>query len=162
MSTFPWRTATLVASTVAALELVALAVGGTLLIARPFHHHHGTVVASPAKAEHTATATAPAALPPSHPLLARTHLHVLVLNGNGVQGAAATAASRLSSLGYRISGSTNAPRHDYARTLVMYRTGYGREARRLARDSGFELVSPVDGLTASALTGSQLVVILGR
>jgi hypothetical protein len=143
-----------------------LAVGGTLLVARPFHHHHGTAVASPARtptaSAHHATATAPAARPPSHPLLSRTRMHVLVLNGNGVQGAAASAAARLSSLGYRISGSTNAPRHDYARTLVMYRTGYGREAHRLAHDGGFDLVSPVDGLTPAALRGSQLVVILGR
>jgi hypothetical protein len=166
ITSFPWRTATLVASAIATLELLVLAIGATVLLAHPFRHHHGTTLASPArtaaKTTHHATAAIPAVAPPSHPILVRTRLHVLVLNGNGVQGAAATAASKLTSLGYRISGSTNAPRHDYARTLVMYRPGFGREAHRLARDGGYALVSPVDGLTPAALTGSQLVVILGR
>ena len=35
---FPWRTATLVAGAVAMLELAALVVVGTLLLARPLHH----------------------------------------------------------------------------------------------------------------------------
>ena len=160
---FPWRAATLVATSVALVELAVLAVGGTLLLAHPFRHHRATTVARPAaapvKRPHHAAAAAAARV---HPALAPSRLHVLVLNGNGVQGAAAAAASKLSSLGYRISGSTNAARNDYARTLVMYRPGFAPEAHRLARSAGYPLVSPVDGLTPSALRGSQLVVILGR
>ena len=166
---FPWRAATLVATSVALVELAVLAVGGTLLLAHPFRHHHGTTVASPVRTpvarQHQATAAAAARSPShtrAHPALAPSRLHVLVLNGNGVQGAAASAASKLSSLGYRISGQANAARNDYARTLVMYRPGFAPEARRLAHSAGYALVSPVDGLTPSALRGSQLVVILGR
>jgi len=42
---FPWRTATLVASTVATVELVGLIVAGAFVLAHPFRH----------AAKHTAT-----------------------------------------------------------------------------------------------------------
>jgi hypothetical protein len=98
---------------------------------------------------------------PSVPLRARSRVHVLVLNGNGVQGAASTEAVRLQGAGYRIGGSENAQRHDYARSMVLYVPGWVKEARRLARDAGIKIVAPVDGLTPSKLKASQAVVILG-
>jgi hypothetical protein len=88
-------------------------------------------------------------------------VRVLVLNGNGMQGAASTEAARLRGSGYRIGGAMNAQTHDYARSMVLYVPGWIKEARRLARDTGIRLVAPVDGLRASALRGSQAVVILG-
>jgi hypothetical protein len=87
---------------------------------------------------------------------------VLVLNGNGRQGAAGTAASRLQLQGYRIGGARNAARHDYAQSMVLYVPGWVKEARRLARDTGIRMVAPVDGLRPSMLSGSKLVVILGN
>jgi LytR cell envelope-related transcriptional attenuator len=86
---------------------------------------------------------------------------VLVLNGNNVQGAAATEASRLQSAGYRIGGAENAQRRNYAQSMVLYVPGWIKEARRLAHDTGIRLVAPVDGLRPAALKGSQAVVILG-
>ena len=157
----PWRTATLVTATFALLELALLIAGGTALLDRPFHH--------------AAAATAPTVTPArtvvhvpkrtpvrAVPLRARSQVAVLVLNGNGVQGAASTEAARLQTLGYRIGGATNAVRHDYARSMVMFAPGYGKEARRLARDTGVHMVAPVDGATKATLKASPLVLLLGN
>ena len=155
---FPWRTATLVTATVAAAELVALIVGGTALLARPVYH---------AAAKTASAATRPVVHVPaapkvrSLPLRPRSHVAVLVLNGNRVQGAASSEAAHLHGLGYRIGGARNAVRHDYARSMVMYAPGYGKEARRLSHDTGVRMVAPADGLTPSALKASPLVLLLG-
>jgi hypothetical protein len=160
-TSFPWRGATLVVGAVAAVELVVL-IGIIALHLVPTHAAART--SKPAKTQpvrhlsHTAKAV-PAV--PSHPLRARTRVRVLILNGNGVQGAASTEAARLQSAGYRIGGSENAQRHDYARSMVLYVPGWVKEARRLARDAGIKLVAPVDGLTPAKLKASQTVVILG-
>jgi hypothetical protein len=87
---------------------------------------------------------------------------VLVLNGNGVQGAASSEASRLRIAGYRVGGARNAARRNYVRSMVLYVPGWIKEARRLAHDSGVRIVAPVDGLRPSTLKGSKLVVILGN
>jgi hypothetical protein len=86
---------------------------------------------------------------------------VLVLNGNGVNGAASAKAVSLQTLGYGSSRSEDAPRHDYARSMVLYLPGYAKEARRLGHDAGARLVAPVDGIRKAQLKGSQLVVVLG-
>jgi hypothetical protein len=99
---------------------------------------------------------------PTHPLRARSRVHVLVLNGNGAQGAASTEAARLLRAGYRIGGAENALRHDYARSMVLYVPGWVKEAKRLARETGIKLVAPIDGFTRSQLKASQAVVILGN
>ena len=98
---------------------------------------------------------------PSHPLRPRGRVRVLVLNGNGVSGAAATAAQRLQLEGYRLGGAGNAPRHDYARSMIMYVPGWSKEARRLGRDTGVRLVAPLDGLRKTQLKGSKIVLLLG-
>ncbi len=167
---FPWRTATLIASAVAAAELVGLFAIGAFVLAHPFRHHAKTASAASPSVHRTSpvvhrhvrpipkkdiVAVAP------HPLRARAQLRVLVLNANGVQGAAHVEATRLQSLGYRIGGAANAPSHHYARSMVMFVPGYLKEARRLARDTGIKIVAPVDGLTPSTLSASRLVVLLG-
>ncbi|HXR12501.1 MAG TPA: LytR C-terminal domain-containing protein [Gaiellaceae bacterium] len=174
-SPFPWRTATLVASAVAALELVGLIAVGALLLAHPFRHAAKTAASTTSAPvthpqRHAQPVRHPVAVPaqdrfgpiPSHPLRARSQVRVLVLNANGVQGAAHTEAARLQSLGYPIGGAANAPSHHYAQSMVMYVPGYLKEARRLARDAGVRLVAPVDGLRPAALSGSRLVVLLGN
>jgi LytR cell envelope-related transcriptional attenuator len=162
---FPWRAATLVAAAVATVELVALIVAGAFLLARPLHHPARAAVAPAAKAAQPAVRTHRAAAArvrlPAHALRARANLSVLVLNGNGVQGAAAREAATLHGLGYRIGNATNAQRHDYARSMVMYVPPFAPEARRLAHDTGIRLVAPIDGLKPRALKGAKLVVLLG-
>jgi hypothetical protein len=159
---FPWRGATIVVGAIAAVELLVL-IG---IIALHFTPTHAVArSAAPTKAEHTRPvvhATKHVAAVPSHPLRARSVVHVLVLNGNGVQGAASTEAARLQRAGYRIGGAKNAVRHDYARSMVLYVPGWVKEARRLAHDTGIRLVAPIDGLTPAKLKASQAVVILGN
>jgi hypothetical protein len=86
---------------------------------------------------------------------------VLVLNGNGRTGAAATAASTVGGHGYRISAVANAPRMDYPRSIVLFRRGFEGEAKRLAKDVGVQVVGPLDGMKTSQLHGAHLVFILG-
>ena len=159
----PWRTATVLIAAVAAVELVLLVVVGGALLAKP--EPAGRSAAPNAKAAASsgmakaaikvrATKAAPAELP-------RRKVRVVVLNGNGRQGAAAAAAARVTGRGYRIGVVGNAPRHDYPRSLVMYRRGFEGEARRFARDLGIQLVSPLDGMRPAQLHGAHAVYILG-
>jgi hypothetical protein len=159
----PWRTATLVASLVAAVELVLLLAAAVLLLAKPLSHamqHHAQAAAFTPTKKHVAPA-------PSHkqaaaaPKLLRSETGVFVLNGNGRSGAASTAAATLSNRGYRVPGTGNAKRQDYATTVVMFRKGYEPEALRLARDLHVHVVGPLDGLKASSLYGAQLAIVLG-
>jgi len=165
----PWRTATLVVGALAAVELVALVLlGGIRLshLVRPLLHTHAAAAAAkaaPAQAHTSAAHVAPLRVPriPPHPLLPRARVRVLVLNGNGVSGAAGAEAARIHGLGYMLPSARNAPRHDYARSMVLFVPGYLAEARRLARDARVGIVAPLDGISRSALRGSKLVVILG-
>jgi hypothetical protein len=99
-------------------------------------------------------ASAPAAKRP------RSKTTVLVLNGNGRTGAAASAASRVHARGYRIGSVTNAPEH-VRRSIVMYRPGFAGEGRRLGKDLGVKLVTPLDGMRQKDLGRAQVVFILG-
>ena len=158
----PWRTATVLIAAVAAVELVLLVVVGGALLAKPEPAGRSAApkakAASPGAAEAAmkagVTTAAPAELP-------RRKVRVVVLNGNGRQGAAAAAAARVTGRGYRLGVVGNAPRHDYPRSLVMYRRGFEGEAQRLARDLGIQLVSPLDGMRPAQLHGAHAVYILG-
>lgn len=162
----PWRTATLVASLVAAVELVAILVLGFVLLAGPLaravqHHAAAATLAPAAKtaAKHVKAIVKQPAV--GLPTLTRAKTGILVLNGNGRAGAAHAEASKLKSLGYRVPGAGNAKRSDYATTVIMFRPGYHPEANRLARDLHVKIVGPLDGLAASALHGGQLAIVLG-
>lgn len=159
----PWRTATVLVALLAALELVLLIVLGGALLAKPEPAAKRPAAKAAATAKTAAsrkpaplrvTKTAPAELP-------RRKVQVVVLNGNGRQGAAAAAATRVSHRGYRIGVVGNAPRHDYPQSLVMYRRGFEGEGRRLARDLGVTVVGPLDGVRPAQLHGAHAVFILG-
>jgi hypothetical protein len=163
----PWRRATIVASLLAAVELVLLLGAGALLLARPLSHllqRQAAAAAASRPLKHHATRAlvpVPKPKPVAKPKLARSELAILVLNGNGQSGAAGMAAGRLRHLGYRIAATGNAKRQDYATTVVLYRAGYAGEAARLAHDVGAKVVGPLDGLSPAALRGGQLAVIVG-
>src|SRR5712691_5699163 len=152
----PWRTATLVASLVAALELVVLIAVALLLLAKPLAHavrqHAQAAALAPAK-KHVAPVVHAKKHVIAKPKLLRSATGIFVLNGNGRAGAASSAAAKLSGLGYPIRGKGNAKRQDYATTVVMYERGYEAEGRRLARDLHVHVVGPLDGLKPSALHG---------
>ncbi len=159
----PWRIAAFVAAAIAAVELlILLTIGGGALIGavsdrvEKAAEQRALSTSAPAKrAEVTRKLEkVPAKLP-------RTKVRVLVLNGNGRQGAAAVAASRVQQRGYRIRGVGNAPRSNFARSLVMYRPGFVGEARRLGGDLGVRQVVPLDGMRVGQLHGAHAVYILG-
>jgi hypothetical protein len=160
----PWRTATLVASLVAAIELVLLLGAGFLLLAKPLAHamqkHAAATAFAPAKKQ-TAAPVMHKQAPIGLPKLLRSETGVFVFNGNGRAGAASGEANTLSNLNYRVSGTGNAKRQDYATTVVMFKKGFHAEGVRLARDLHVKIVGPLDGLMPSALHGAQLAIVLG-
>jgi len=85
---------------------------------------------------------------------------VLVLNGNGISGAAGTEATKLLAAGYRHAIPTDASQ-GYATSLVLFRRGWEGEARRLARDAGIRSVAPLDGRISPGYRRYRLVLILG-
>ena len=158
-----WRSAAVVASLIAAVELVLLIVTGSALLVR----HGGSTPArhtavAPAAKVHAQPKPAPRSVHAvAAPKLTRSNVGVMVLNGNGRHGAAAAAAARVRGHGYRISSVGNAGRMSYSHSLVMYRRGYEGEGRRLARDLGIRLVGPLDGIRPAQLHGAQALVIIG-
>ena len=156
----PWRTATVVASLVAALELVALVAIGVVVLAKPLANNVAAAAESKALAP-IEPARAAAPKPLAEPKLPRARTSVLVLNGGGVSGAAATESARIRGVGYRIAGVGNAPKSDYTRTLVMYRKGFAPEASRLANDLHVKIVGPLDGLRPAQLAGAHVAVVVG-
>ena len=84
-----------------------------------------------------------------------------VLNGSGENGAAAAQAARVRMQGYPIGVVGNAPKTGYTRSMVMYRGRFRPEAARLAKDLGIKIVTPLDGLSAGALEGAHVAVIVG-
>lgn len=164
----PWRLATLAASLIAGVELIALVLLAFLLLAKPLSHaiqRHATA---------TGTASVAAKVKASAPVhklikpppvgvakIPRGKTSVLVLNGNGRAGVAHTEATRLQHLGYKVGGAMNAKRSDYATSVVMFKSGFAAEGHRLANDLHISVVGPLDGMTPAALHGTQVVVVLG-
>jgi hypothetical protein len=150
----PWRTAAVVASGVAALELLLLIVAGTVVLGHSVTRRSASAAPKP-------SSTRPAEKSARQTLLPRAGTRVVVLNGNGQAGAAAAEATTIRARGYKIGAVGNAPRSSVGPTLVMYRPGFAAEARRLARDAGISVVTALDGLQPSSLRRAQLVVVLG-
>jgi hypothetical protein len=137
---------------------VLMAVAAFLLTARHSGHH---VAASTSASRTLAGGQVGPTSPPGKPTLSRHQTSVLILNGNGVNGAAAAAARVVGHLGYRLRPVGNARRMDYPQSLVMFRPGLRPEAMRFAHDVGIKLVGPLDGMRAGAIR-AKLVYVLGR
>jgi LytR cell envelope-related transcriptional attenuator len=155
----PWRTAAVVASAIAALELVVLLIVGVALLAQPVAEKVRDAAVAQALRP---PAKKPKVVPLGKPKLDRSETAVLVLNGNGRTGAASTEADRVRAKGYQVASVGDAPRRDYARSLIMFRPGFAPEAHRLARDLRIKIVGPLDGLRPAALQGAHAVVVLGE
>jgi hypothetical protein len=168
-----------IASVIAAVELVALLVVALAFVAKPFADDAeakpqtpatetagDSVVAAKADAKGVQQVAAPAK--PTEPPatvaeLPRSKTPVLVLNGNGITGAASATSLRVKALHYPVAGIGDASRRDFPRTIVMYRPGYQGEAERLARDLdlGANRAVPLDGMRPADLGRARLVLILG-
>lgn len=167
---YAWRTTALVAAAVAAFELVLLVLITLAFLGTSFlggdERVEQTVraeAAAPRVTETAAPETKKKAAKPSEPTakLSRAETSVIVLNGNGIQGAAAQATEEVRRFAYLITGTGNAPRTDFERSLVIYRPGFRGEALRLARDLGIGRVAPLDGMQPGDLQGAQVALIVG-
>ena len=115
-----WRKLTIVLGTVAALEALLLLVLAVVLIVPRVSHHlqqADSTIPKGAVGPHT---------PAGRAKLAPAQTPVMVLNGNGHSGAAATSAREVRQLGYKLGLIGNAQRMDYPASLVMYRPASGR------------------------------------
>ena len=151
---FPWRAAALAAAAVAVAELAALlALAGIRVL-----DVHRATTGRPNQTRPVSDTGH--GVKRQAPLRSRSSISVLVLNGNGVSGAAGTEASALLAHGYRHAAPGDASQ-TYASSLVLFRRGWQGEAQRLARDAGIRSVAPLDGRLPSADAGYRLVLILG-
>jgi hypothetical protein len=164
-----WRLTAFAAAAFAALELVVLVVIALAAFGLPFAEERKAHAAAAAAARSTparsdqGTAQSSgdgAGIPPA--TQPRSETSVVVLNGNGITGAADVASVDVRSRHYVLTGTGNAPHSDVPRSIVMYRRGFEGEAHRLAKDLGVRRVAPLDGVRASDLMGAQLALIIGR
>ena len=161
-----WRTTALAAGVFAALELVVLVALAVAAFGLPFAaEQRERALASSGKASQPEAPSARMAngkevVPAAGQ--SRSETSVVVLNGNGLTGAADLASSGVRQRSYILTGTGNAPRSDFRRSLVMYRPGFEGEAYRLAKDIGVKRVAPLDGMRASDLMGAQLALIVGQ
>jgi hypothetical protein len=146
---FPWRT-TLVSGVL--LGVVALTLWSTLALAHRPDKAQPLPDTSP-----RVTKTNPVT-----PLRPRSRISVLVLNGNGVANAAGIEATHVLASGYRHAIPADAPSLSYARSIVLFRPGWEREATRLARDARIATVTPLDGRVPRTYAHVPLILILGR
>jgi hypothetical protein len=98
---------------------------------------------------------------PAKPIPPNGKIPIMVLNSNGIKGAAHRLAATVQSYGYPIAFVGNAQKHGLP-TIVQYAKGYGPAARKLARRLGnVQFVTPFDGITPSQAGKAKLVIILG-
>jgi LytR cell envelope-related transcriptional attenuator len=168
-----WRAAAIVAAAIATVELLLLVLIAVAFSTRFFAGEVGRAVDTALPQAPAASQPAPQpsssggntktneASKPAKPILSRRETAVLILNGNGIPGAAANLADNVRARGYLISGSANAPRSDFTKSIVMFRPGYQREAERLGADMKIKRVVPLDGMSKGDLQGAHLALILG-
>jgi LytR cell envelope-related transcriptional attenuator len=116
-------------------------------------------------AANTTSATPPATHKklhrPAKPIPLPGKTPVMVLNSNGIHGAAHLLAAKVQGYGYPITYVGNASSHGLP-TLVQYAKGYGPAARLLAKKIGnVQYITPFDGINSAQARGAKLVVILG-
>jgi hypothetical protein len=164
----PWRNAAFIAACVATVELAVILIVGIILFGKYFSGEVDkatdpvTVAKAAVQRDQASAATQESSgKPAAKPLLPVRQTSVLILNGNGIGGAAAVAAERIRGKHYLVAGTGNAPRTDFRRSVVMYRPGFEGEAKRLAHQIGVHRVTPLDGLRARELSGAHVALIIG-
>ena len=161
----------MIATGIAAVELFILLLIGFVLGAKAFSDKTETATIAAIKREapqaaQTQTSNQEGSAQSSRKkegpkVLPRGKTSVVVLNGNGIPGAAAVNADKAHSLHYIVTATGNAPSTGFARSMVMFRPGFKPAAHRLAKDMGIKAVTPLDGITKGDLQGAQLALIIG-
>lgn len=156
------RRLTVLLGTLAAVEALVILAAAVVLLAKPIagHLRHAAVQQATASLMPKTPKTGPTT-PAGKPQLARTKTSVLILNGNGVTGAAAAASASVKQLGYPIKAVGNAPRSDYPQSVVMYKRGFRPEGMRLGRDLHVKIVGPLDGIRVGEMHRAQLAYVIG-
>jgi hypothetical protein len=85
---------------------------------------------------------------------------VAVLNGTSVPGLAAKVGDDVRVNGFRLGTVTNS-RDQFDQTVVMYRPGQQRAARKVAHDLGVKPLQPIDRQTEQTVEDADVVVIAG-
>jgi hypothetical protein len=127
--------------------------------------HHVRDTNAPATTTPAATTPPPPAAhskhKPAKPIPPNAQIPIMVLNSNGIHGAAHRLAAQVQSFGYPITYVGNAQKRGLP-TIVQYTKGYGPAARKLARRLGnVQFVTPLDGITPGQAGRAKLVIILG-
>ena len=79
-----------------------------------------------------------------------------VLNGTMTDGLAGTVRDRLRALGFIVKSTSNAPRRDYAKTVIVYNPGLDAKAALVAEQFPGAEIREADGVQTT-----DIVVILG-
>ena len=74
---------------------------------------------------------------------------------------AGTEATAILARGYQHAIPSDAPQLDYARSVVLFKPGWQREAERLGRDAGIRAVATLDGRLTPVYRHVPLILILG-
>jgi len=87
--------------------------------------------------------------------------NVVVLNGSGVAGVAATESEKLTSQGFIVSGMDNAPEGTYA-DVEVYQIGTGKTATKAKLASVFGVKVKTTAPPVAVAEGTNFVVIFGK
>jgi hypothetical protein len=162
-----WRRTALAVVGIATLELALFVAVAVIVLTRP-PARTAKAAASPRVARTVVTSSARGRPRrarrerPEPPLLSRAQTRVLVLNANGISGAAANAAAIVRARGYPVPGVADARRYGYARSVVMYKPGFANEASRLGNDLSVPTRQPIDHTVVPAEAPTPLVLVVGR
>ena len=164
----PWRTATLVAAGIAAVELALLVVAG-IVLARALDRARTSTPPPPRRQKPPGTSPPrrkPHLATGSSPTCPRSKIGViLILNGNGIHGRRRVSRLRWSSArGYAVNAGRERPQHrlpDLAADVRPRATPARRSASCRTWACRAARVGPLDGMKPAQLHGAKLVLILG-
>jgi hypothetical protein len=87
--------------------------------------------------------------------------NIVVLNGSGVAGVAATESDKLKSQGFIVSGMDNAPEGTYA-DVEIYQIGTDKTATKAKLESIFGVTAKTTAPPVTVAEGTNFVVIFGK
>lgn len=90
-----------------------------------------------------------------------SEIEVTVLNGTAVEGLAGTYGDMVEHKGFQLGAVTNS-RSSFADSVVMFASGNGREAHRVAAALEISKVQPMTAEIASLSAGAPVAVVIGE
>lgn len=90
-----------------------------------------------------------------------SEIEVTVLNGTAVDGLAGTYGDMVERRGFQLGAVTNS-RSSFSESVVMFETGSGREAHRVADSLEISRVRPMTTEIASLSAGAPVAIVIGE